>query len=192
MESGGQRQLTVGLEMEYPVSQFIACVATVGKFATASSLCGLLGSVAGAILGGLAGLPFFPPGGPEAGLLFGAIGGLVAGIIGGAFAGSPGFRIGGLIGVAMALICMPFVALFWLIPPILALVVSFSFGLYLDKQVQQATPNFFLAWIVRAVLGKVALYPTCTKRTAGAISVLLLVLTAALILQDQIRRLTGE
>ena len=145
----------------------------IGQFLSAGFGCGLLGAIIGAVFGGLGGLPFFTPIGAFYGLFMGATGGFVAGFIGASFGGPPGFRVGGIAGAVVSMAVFPF-AIVIVIPPVLALAVGYFFGRYLDGQMILEKPKFYLAEIVKGMIGDLATYPDETRKRAGIITSIML------------------
>lgn len=141
-------------------------ITRIGQYAIAIFGCGLLGSISGAIVGGLVALLVLSP---ATGCIIGAIAGFVAGLIGASFGGPPGFMIGGLIGGTVAIACFPGMFLLLFIPPFLVLVIGYSFGDYLDNQLRQEKPSFFLALLVKRLIGQMAQLPHRNRITTGVI-----------------------
>jgi hypothetical protein len=145
----------------------------IGRFLATGLGCGLLGAIIGAVFGGLAGLPFFLPVGAFYGLFMGAIGGFAAGFIGASYGGPPGFRIGGIAGAVVSMAVFPF-AIAIVIPPVLALAVGYLFGGYLDREVGSQTPRFYIARMVKEMIGDVATYPYQSRKRVGIITSIVL------------------
>ncbi|HEX5323449.1 MAG TPA: hypothetical protein VFW40_06665 [Capsulimonadaceae bacterium] len=120
--------------------------------------CGVIGATAGAILGAVAALPFcfVISIAPFAGIAVGGVAGFVAGAVGVSFSGPTRFRTGGVIGAFLSLLTWPYMAMLWGIPLILALVVGYFFGGYLDDQMKLEKPRFAIAQVVKDMIEEVA------------------------------------